>query len=121
MPRSFNIFVNAVGLGLVLLAGTSRLAALHAEPPPNPLRPAPSVAAINRTEPTPADPRSQPLAWQMNVDDQAAAEPPSVVPRQFGQPELLPPPVGTSGIPADKFAGADLSDPAPWHNLVHPW
>jgi Outer membrane protein beta-barrel domain len=105
MPRSLNAIVRAAWFGLVILAGTSQSVLLRAEPPTNPLRPAPSPTAVIRVEPT----------------GEVPPEPPSIVPPNFGEPELLQSDSGKGPLPPMDYAATDLSLSAPFQNFVHPW
>src|SRR5262245_22613324 len=111
MPRLLNGVANWAWLGLALLVGAGHGGLLRAELPPNPLRPVPTANTRDG---------NAPLAWQWNPEE-AGATPPSVVPRQFGQPELLPPPLMASDGAPGAFAGPDLSGDGALHGLVHPW
>src|SRR5207253_3736415 len=107
MPRLFPDFVRASGLLVIILVLASPPGAPCAELPANPLRaPLPPEPAL----------RIMPTA----VLEEPAVEPPSVVPPNLGQPELLPPPAGAYEVEGGASA-PDFSNPAPWHNLVHPW
>src|SRR5438105_4703764 len=118
MPRSFVLCEKLAGLALVLLIGTSHAALLRAEQPRNSLRPVSSLPSTLRITPVPADPQ---LGWvATNAEDPATSEPPSIVPPQLGQPELLPTPAGSSLRPGEYFGEPDFSCGAPWQQQVHP-
>src|SRR5262245_29600949 len=119
MPRSFYILGNAAWVWLWISISASPTATLRAETPVNPLRPAALSIALAGAQTEGVAEQQGPAAWRLNPVE-PTIEPPSVVPREFGQPELLPPAIGTSGIPADKFGSPQLWDDAPWPNLVHP-
>jgi hypothetical protein len=105
MPRFFHRVVLAAWLSLVLQAGPSQPAMLRAQSPDNPLRPVQPPLPTLRIVPGGETPQA----------------PPSVVPEEFGQPELLPPPVDRAPLPLAGFGDPDLSAKAPFQALVHPW
>lgn len=120
MPRSLKNVAKAWWLTLTILVGVSPWAVVCAQMPLNPLRPEASSAAVIHLQPTAGDTRQFPLASPINASE-PAPEPPSAVPEKFGQPELLPEPSAVTVAPPGKFEMPNLSDGAPWPNLVHPW
>lgn len=120
MPRSLKISAILAALGLAVSISPGQRNMARADVPPNPLRPSLASSTLNSPEPTPAYPRSRPLALQVSSEG-AATEPPSVVPPQFGQPEFLPPPTGAIPAPADQFGGLEFSPVPPLQALIHPW
>jgi Outer membrane protein beta-barrel domain len=101
MLRSFPVSVEFFGL---VLAAASLLP-LRAETPPNPLRPANEPAAALRI---------------LAADQTPPVNAPSVVPRQFGQPELLPAPASQGAISADPAFDPAAFDGSSWQHFVHP-
>jgi hypothetical protein len=45
----------------------------------------------------------------------------SVVPPQFGQPELLPEPSGALAVPQGQIGEPNFDEYVPWEGTVHPW
>jgi hypothetical protein len=91
-------------------------AILRAEPT-NPLRPALSGAPALRIVPTG---ESAPIRLTQGIANEPPTEPASVVPEQFGQPELLPSPDGKLLVPGSQFGEPNLAEGAPWQQTVHP-
>jgi hypothetical protein len=122
----------AVRLFLAFVAGTCLAETLRAELPPNPLRPAvsasreaidvfaPTQSATSRSEAAGQSSAPQPLTRSLVGAEAQAADPPSIVPPELGQPELLPAPSGLRTVPGDA-AQFDWSEPDPTQHLVHPW
>ncbi len=103
MVRPYSASIRTPWLLLAVLAQAGPGVGRCADLPPNPLRSEPVL-------------RIMPAA----ATEESATQPPSVVPPSFGQPELLPAPADFGPVPGGMTA-ADLSGPAPFHNLVHPW
>jgi hypothetical protein len=95
------------GLALCSLAAlalaTAGMASACADEPVNPLRRA-TAPAPSSEQPTGPAPSSEPA---------------SIVPKQFGQPELLPVPGSAIAAYSGSFDPTSF-DPAPFDNLVHP-
>lgn len=121
----------AIVCALALAAGTAELS--RAEAPLNPLRaPIAATASLRLFELESAATRAEPaLATSVlrpdvalsgrSVDDTPDdSAPPSVVPPNLGQPELLPPPLGLA-IPSGAGFEAAVGDDAQWQHFVHPW
>src|SRR5689334_25305273 len=103
MWRTLPEFVRTTWLAWAVLALACPAVAFCADLPANPLRSEPVLRIMPAT-----------------AIEEPAAQPPSVVPPSFGQPELLPPPAEDFGAVSGSMASPDFSGPAPFHNLVHP-
>src|SRR5687767_1657104 len=103
MPRNCVLATKAVKFGLFLLMSIGPAVTLRAEPT-NPLRPALAGAPALRIVPSG---ESLSIGNVTAVTDQPAGELKSVVPPQFGQPELLPSPGGAAGISQEHFGEPD--------------
>src|SRR5438874_1805988 len=111
MPRLF-VFAGkmrwlAVALLVVASQALDMRAQLHAESPPNPLRPG-QASPMMRIVPVPSDP---PVIRPAAADDELQSEPPSVVPQALGQPGLLPAPATAPHFGADHLADPNLIGP----------
>jgi hypothetical protein len=118
MPRTFVLPEKTLGFALTMLVGVSLAISLRAEQPVNPLRPASLQSSARRTVAVPTD---APAGWRTIADDEpSAADPPSIVPHELGQPEPLPAPIGNDFVPGEHFGDQDFSDGSPWQHNVHP-
>src|SRR5688572_7597267 len=117
MPRDSVLAEKAMVLGLALLLSTGLRSELRAEHS-NPLRPALATAPALRIVPTGEAPR---IGMAAISDEQPSGELPSVVPPQFGQPELLPEAGGQALIPGGHFGDPNFAEGSPWQQEVHPW
>lgn len=115
--------------------------AVRAQAPENPLRTAASLQGVPTARPTPANPATRPkeVATAAEPDDiwaqspqQAtlrrvvaaepqSPEPESIVPPQFGQPELLPPGNAAYDYPPEAFGDEHVSALGWPQPFVHPW
>jgi hypothetical protein len=91
-----------MSLGAALVAAPSSSQALWASEPLNPLRTDTVIVTAEATGPS-------------------LASAPSVVPPQFGEPELLKPLPDSTAAPPPGFDGADSSFEGPWRQHVHAW
>jgi hypothetical protein len=116
MPRSSLARDSSIcWLALAFLAGAWQAQLLRAEPPLNPLRTAASQSTLLRIAPS----GNPPLDLRQVGQDEPPAAPPSVVPENLGQPELLPQP-RSSQLLDSQFVDPDLGQVEPWPQLVHP-
>ena len=138
--RVAKLLHNPAGFALALMTWAIVAGTARGQQPANPLRPTSGNLLSLPESPTPAYGRKQsldaagtvaqsdvwkdeaprPLAPNVVAAEGNAQQPRSVVPPQFGQPELLPP-AETYGLPAEEFGhGPDVGDDWSQH-LVHRW
>src|SRR5262245_36132401 len=112
MPRTFVLPEKTLKIALMLLLSANLALAARAELPVNPLRPGSSQSSTLRTLPVPME---SPVGWRTIASDEpTTSDPPSIVPRELGQPEPLPAPIGNDFVPGESFGNYDFSEGSPF-------